>query len=101
MQVVFRPRAEDDLNELYDYITEQSGHPDVAFDYVWRLRSACQSLAEFSERGTPRDDIRRGLRILIVERRSVIAYHLTDVVEIIAVFHGGQDWQTVLLETET
>ncbi len=101
MKVVFRPRAEDDLNGLYDYISEQSGHPDVAFNYVLHLRTACQSLAEFSARGVPRDDIRKGLRLLIVERRSVVAYHVTDVVEILAIFHGGQDWQSVLLEMDT
>jgi toxin ParE1/3/4 len=100
MQVVFRPQAEDDLDALYDYLVEQSGDPDMAFEMVWRLRSACKSLADFPERGSPRHEIRKGLRILVVEKRSVIAYHVKDVVEIIALFHGGQDWQTVLLQQE-
>ena len=95
MDVVFRPRAEDDLNELYDYISAQSDNTDAAFKLVWRLRSACLSLMDFPERGTPRDDLLKGLRILTIEKRSVIAYHVTNVVEIIAIFHAGQDWQSV------
>ena len=101
MQVVFRPSAENDLNALYDYIALQSGYPEIAFNYVWQLRGACEKLSDFPDRGIPRDDIRKGLRILVFEKRSVIAYQVLGVVEIIAIFHGGQDWQSVLLGPDT
>ena len=101
MQVDFRASAEDDLNALYDYIAQHSGNAEIAFNYVWRLRSACKTLSDFPERGIPRDDIRKGLRILVFEKRSVVAYQVTNVVEVIAIFHGGQDWQSVLLGSDT
>jgi toxin ParE1/3/4 len=91
MEVRFRPRAEDDLNNLYDYLAEAT-HPDSAFEFVWNLRSHCLSLADFPERGVPRDDILPGLRILSLERRTVIAYRVEDHVSILAIFHAGQNW---------
>jgi toxin ParE1/3/4 len=95
-EVVFRPRAENDLGRLYDYIAEESGDIDIAFAYTWRLRTACLSLDKFPERGIPRNDISKGLRILVFERRSIVAYFVTGRIEIAAIFHGGQDWQTVM-----
>jgi toxin ParE1/3/4 len=93
-EVIFRPRAESDLFNLYTHIAYDSGSEDIAFAFVSKLEAACLSLAEFPERGVPRDDVVKGLRILPVERRSVIAYFVAgDRVEIAAIFHGGQDWQ--------
>jgi toxin ParE1/3/4 len=92
MRVVFSAQAEADLDALYEYFTEQSGDPDSAFDRVWKLRGVCKSLSDFPNRGSPRDHIRKDLRVLIVEKRSIIAYQVKDVVEVVAVFHGGQDW---------
>lgn len=96
MDVVLRPRAEDDLDALYEYILNKSGDFEAAFSYIWRLRGACISLSEFSQRGVPRDDILKGLRILVFERSTVIAYRLSKVVEILSIFHGGQDWYAAL-----
>lgn len=94
-EVVFRPRAESDLFNLYTHIANESGSNDIAFSYVRKLEAACLSLGEFPDRGAPRDDIVKGLRILPVNRRSVICYFThDDVVEIVLVAHGGQDWQT-------
>ena len=99
-EVIFRPRAESDLFNLYTYIAYDSGSEDIAFEFVSKLEAACLSLAESPDRGVPRDDVVKGLRILPVERRSVIAYFVAgDRVEIAAIFHGGQDWQAFFGET--
>jgi plasmid stabilization system protein ParE len=99
MEVRFRPRAEDDLSNLYDYLAEAT-HPDSAFEFVWNLRRHCFSLADFSERGARRDDVLPGLRILALERRTVIAYLVEDHVSILAIFHGGQNWTDEFLESD-
>ena len=91
-KVVFRPRAENDLIALYNYIAVQSGNHNLAFEIMWRLRAACISLADFPERGVQRDDIIAGLRILIFERRNIVAYRIMADVEILAIFGAGQDW---------
>ena len=44
-----------------------------------------------------RDDIRPGLRVINYKKRTVIAYAvLNDLVSILGVFYGGQDYETVL-----
>ena len=100
MKVVFRPRAEDDLNRLYDHVAGEAG-PGIAFELIQEIRDACLSLASFPNRGAARDHIIAGLRILPLQRRSVIVYRVNEQVEIIGVFHGGQDWITAILSPES
>lgn len=46
----------------------------------------------FPERGSRRDDLEPGVRTIGFERRVVIAFRvLSDEVEILRVFYGGQD----------
>jgi toxin ParE1/3/4 len=95
-KVVFRPAAERDLNGLYDYIAEQAGR-GVAGRYIGRLEAACMALSDFPERGTLRNELHKGLRIIGFERRASIAFVVEpDAVRILRVFYGGQafpeDW---------
>jgi len=89
--VVFTPEAQTDLLDLYDHIAE-SGDGDRALDYVQRIQAACLRLHIFPERGTRRDDIRPGLRVIGVERRVAIAFHIVAGTVIIdRVLYGGRD----------
>jgi hypothetical protein len=46
--------------------------------------------------------VRPGLRITNYKKRAVIAFDVdTDVVSIIGVFYGGQDYETVLRDDDT
>jgi len=48
-------------------------------------------------RGTMRDDVRPGLRITNYKKRAVIAFAAqAEMVCIIGIFYGGQDYETVL-----
>jgi toxin ParE1/3/4 len=97
--VIFRPLAKDDLLELDDYITAQSG-TFVSKNYVERVKAACLSLATFPERGTRRDDLRSGLRIIGFERRASIAFRVLEHdVEILRIFYGGRNRENILRET--
>lgn len=92
----FRPRAETDLVDIYQYIAEATGHL-VARRFVERVQAACDGLATFPARGTQRDDIRPGLRIVGFERRAAIAFEIEKSrVRIIRVFYGGQDYERAL-----
>lgn len=65
----------------------------TAADYVNSIIEECQSLATHPHRGRRRDDIRPGMRILGFRRRVVIAFSIEDdIVAILGVFYGGQDW---------
>ena len=93
-RLVFRDEAEADLVALYTYIAQASGSFHTAFSFTERLRSACFKLVDFPDRGAPRDDIKAGLRILTIERKTVITYFVKgDDVIISNIFHCGRDWE--------
>ena len=49
--------------------------------------------------GVARDDIRRGLRTTFFRRRVVIAYSVgAKAVTVLAIFYGGQDYESLLRE---
>jgi toxin ParE1/3/4 len=92
-KVVFRSRAVDSMNGLYDYIAAESG-PVVARNYINRIYDYCESFAVFPERGTRREDIATGVRKIGFERRVTIVFRvLADRVEIMKVAYGGRNWE--------
>jgi toxin ParE1/3/4 len=94
-RVIFRPSAEADLQSIYDHIERHS--PENASRFVGRIEAFCMSLADFPERGTKRNDLRPGIRVVGFERRVVIAFAVTpDAVEIAQVLYGGRDLGTAL-----
>lgn len=95
-RVVFSPEAEEQLAVLYRYIAAAAS-PDIAARYTEAIVTYCESLRTFPHRGTKRDDIRPGLRITNYRKRAVIAFDVdAEMVSIIGIFYGGQDYETVL-----
>jgi toxin ParE1/3/4 len=95
-EVVFAPEARDDLLEPYEFIAERAG-AGRARGYTQRIVAYCRSLSTFPERGTPRDDLRPGLRVIGFERRVTIAFHImSDRITIDRVLYGGRDLKTTL-----
>lgn len=95
-RVVFSPEAEEQLTVLYRYIAAAAS-PDIAARYTETVVSYCERLRTFPKRGTPRDDVRPGLRITHYKKRVVIGFDVrADLVSILGVFYGGQDYETVL-----
>lgn len=99
-KVYFRPQAEADLTALYDYVSSRAGLA-VAGGYIERIEAACLALADFSERGTRRDDILPGLRTIGFERRATIAFRILGTrVEIVTIAYGGRDFESALRRRE-
>lgn len=95
-RVTFRRSAERDLFRLYDYIASESS-PEVAGGFVDRIEEACLALETFPERGTCRDDIRPGLRLVGFERRATIIFQVKrSEVVIVRILYGGQDYERAL-----
>jgi plasmid stabilization system protein ParE len=67
--VVFSPRAEDQLEDLLRFITEQSGTAR-AEAFVEKIVSFCKNLGAFPERGTRRDDLGLGANDRISSTRN-------------------------------
>ena len=94
-RIEFSPEALGDLIDLYDYIALHDG-AESAIGYVDRIEGCCHNLSVFPDRGTRRDDLRPGLRVLGFERRAVIAFQITaTTVTILRILYGGRDLETV------
>ena len=61
MKVAFDERAYSDLTEIQAYILDRMD-AGTATSYVDRILSYCEVPTTFSRRGTPRDDLRAGVR---------------------------------------
>jgi len=97
-RVIFTPEAEEQLTALYRYIAKAAS-PDIAARYTEAIVSYCESLHSFPHRGTMRDDVRPGLRITNYKKRTVIAFDVdAEMVSIIGIFYGGQDYETIIQE---
>lgn len=95
-RVVFSPEAQEQLVALYGYIAAAAS-PDIAARYTDGIVSYCESLCTFPHRGNVRDDVRPGLRITNYKKRAVIAFDVgAEMVSIVGVFYGGQDYETIL-----
>ncbi len=88
--VVFTPEAQHDLFDLYDYIAVRSS-PARAMGYIERIEKTCMSLETLPERGTRREDLRPGLRVMGFEHRVLIAFRVgPDSVAILRIRYGGR-----------
>ena len=94
-EVVFAPEANDQLEELFLYITDKDSVP-TAERYTNAIIVTCEDLALFPHRGVPRDDIRPGLRVTHHKGRAIIAYSIDEAlhrVTILGMYYGGQDYE--------
>jgi plasmid stabilization system protein ParE len=97
-RIVFTPEARDELDQLYAYIAA-AADVDIASRFVDGIIDHIATLKEFPKRGTPRDDLRPGLRTLAWRRRVTIAFMVEerDVV-VFGIFYGGRDFESLLRE---
>jgi toxin ParE1/3/4 len=95
-EVIFSPEAENDLETIYEAIVARAGR-EVALGYIERIEAFCRDLDLASERGSLRDDIRPGLRVLGFERRLTIAILVsTEKTTVLRIFYGGRNWASKL-----
>lgn len=97
-RIVFTPEARDQLDRLHAYIAA-AADVNTASRFVDGIIDYIATLQEFPKRGTPRDDLRPGLRTLAWRRRVTIAFVVEEVdVVVIGIFYGGRDFETLLKE---
>lgn len=93
-RVSFSEQAQADLFEIETWLEAQISK-QTAQRYVDRLIETCTKLDLASNRGSSRDDVVAGLRVIGFERRITIAFVVdeTDVL-ILRLFRSGKDWET-------
>lgn len=96
------PEAERQLNELDDWITKRAS-ADIAQRFVSAILDHIEAILAFPYAGRARDDVRAGMRTTTFKNRTLVAYEVDEssgepVVNILGVFHGGQDWEAAIGE---
>ncbi len=94
-RINYTPEAQQQLNALDDWITEKASR-DVARQFVSAILDHVDAIVVFPLAGRARDDVRPGMRTTTFRKRTLIAYEVDHssaelVVNILGVFHGGQD----------
>ncbi len=96
--VIYAPEAEAQLLALFFHIAAAAS-PEIAARYTDAIVEQCESLKTFPMRGARRDDIRPGLRVFGFRRRVSITFEITgEVVTILGIFYGGQNFETAFSE---
>lgn len=81
----------DDLFDLHRWIASQADEM-VADGYLDRIHARMALLAEFPNRGTPRDELAPGVRSLAFERRILLLYTVEgSSVVMLRAIGGAQD----------
>lgn len=87
----FAEPAEADLRDIYSFLAQEAS-PRTAEAYLDRLLGFADQLKHFPERGTKRDEIRKGLRTIGFERRVSIAFIVeNDKVVVLRVLYAGRE----------
>ena len=67
----------------------------MAAAFVTRIMARCHKIGDVPFGGRARDDLVPGMRTVPFERSAVVAYRVTDVVEITNIFYGGRDYEAL------
>lgn len=92
-RIVHRPLALQDLDEIWDYIAEDS--PEAADHFIDKVEKQCRLLAEFPNIGTRCDNIYPALRFLVVDKYLLFYLPLDDGIEVVRVLHGARDLESL------
>jgi toxin ParE1/3/4 len=98
LKVEYRPEAFSDLEAIYRYIWSRSQNKSTAREFVRRIKKRCSKIGLVPHRGSPRNELEPGLRMVPFERSAVILYRVeADRVRVTNVFYGGRDYETLFL----
>ncbi len=89
---VLRPRAQRDIEEIWDY-TAATWSIDQAEIYFRRIQRTLAMLADDPRLGRPCDDIRAGYRKFRVGSHFVFYRVIEDGIDVVRVLHQAMDFE--------
>ncbi|MEI6043233.1 MAG: type II toxin-antitoxin system RelE/ParE family toxin [Chloroflexota bacterium] len=89
-QVIIRPAAENDLDDISDYIAEQSDN-ERAREVLREIYRKMQLHATQPNAGRRCDELKKGIRSFSVYRYVVFYRPLDDGIIVVRVLHGSRD----------
>jgi toxin ParE1/3/4 len=94
LPVIRTEQAESDLQAILAYLDERS--PAAAERLATTIDERCRLLGEFPQMGRPRDNLAPGLRSIVVESYVRFFRPTATAVEILRIFHGARDIETIM-----
>ena len=98
-RVELAPDVVDDLIAIARHVEAWTQDRALADRTVAAIRDYLGTFATVPARGTRRDDLRPGLRVVPFRRRTAVAFAVDEdrgVVQVLRVFYAGQDYEAVL-----
>lgn len=87
--------AEQDLDDIYDYIAEESQSPGTAARFLRRINAKCELYAQEPLLGESRPDIGERIRIFPHQSYVVLYRPVDDGIEVIRVLHGARHFDSL------
>nr|RNJ69438.1 MAG: type II toxin-antitoxin system RelE/ParE family toxin [Leptolyngbya sp. IPPAS B-1204] len=97
-QVFKRPLAETDLDEIWDYIAEDS--PERAANFLRKLYTKMQILVASPNIGRKRDELAPGLRSFPYGNYVIFYVPTENGIDVVRVLQGSRDVEQVFQSTE-
>lgn len=97
-RVVVRPQALTDLDDIFDYIAEDS--LDRAIAFVRKLHGQIEKLAASPGMGRRRDQLLSGLRSFPYGNYLIFYIPLDDGVDVVRVLNGARDIEVLFQDNE-
>jgi toxin ParE1/3/4 len=88
-QVLKRPLAEADLDDIWWYIAQDN--PDAADRLLDKIEEQCLALAQFPKMGTTRDELVPALRSFPIGNYLIFYLSVDDGIEVVRVLPGMRD----------
>jgi plasmid stabilization system protein ParE len=104
-RIHYTPEAQQQLDDLDEWISKKAS-AETARQFVSAVMDHIDGILVFPLTGRVRDDIRPGMRTTTFRKRTLVAYEVHGasdevIVNVLGVFHGGQDWPAALGVGET
>ena len=93
-QLLKRPQAETDLDEIWWYIAQNN--PKNADNFLDFILEQCLFLAQSPYSGKKRDELLQDLRSFPVRNYLIFYFPLENGIEIVRVMHGSRDIDKVV-----
>ncbi len=93
-QVLKRPQAETDLDEIWWYIAQDN--PDNADRFLDKIEERCQALAQFPHMGISREDLMPTLRSLPLANYLIFYLPIEDGIKVVRVLPAMRDIDAII-----
>jgi toxin ParE1/3/4 len=95
-RLTYDQKAEEDLDEIYDFIGVQNKSPAAADAFIDSIRRACEPYARQPLMGESRNEFGPDIRGFSHTRNYIVIYRvLDDGIDVLRVIHTARNWRRV------